>query len=98
MTKEFSYLFGSAMETMIAGGLPAKKAEELLTSLISESDRIVAVIDAEEKVELSDREYDLCREMVSLLAHGGTNEGHAILLTAMLMAAVEERVRKNMRA
>lgn len=98
MTKEFSYLFGSAMETMIAGGLPAKKAEEPLTNLISESDRIVAVMDEEEKVELSDREYDLCREMISLLTNGGTNEGHAILLTAMLMAAAEDRVRKSLRA
>lgn len=57
MTKEFTYLFTSAAETMVAGGLPAKKAEKLLMSLISESDGIVA-----------------------------------------MMAAVEDRVRKNMRA
>ena len=98
MTKEFAYLFTSAAEAMIAGGLPTKKAEELLTSLISESDRIVAVMDAEEEVELSEREYDLSRKVISLLANGGTNEGHAILLVAMLMAAAEDRVRKSIRA
>ena len=98
MTKEFTYLFTSAAEAMIAGGLTAKKAEELLTNLVAESDGIIATMNEEEEVELSDREYDLCWEMISLLANGGTSEGHAILLTAMLMAAVEDRVQKAMRA
>lgn len=98
MSNEFVYLFNSAVEAMAVGGLSSKKAEKLLTNLVAESDGIIAVMDEEEEVELSDREYDLCREMISLLTNGGTNKGHAILLTAMLMAAVEERARKSVRA
>ena len=98
MSGEFVYLFNSAAEAMAAGGLSSKKAEEILTNLVAESDGIIAVMDEEEKVELSDREDELCREVVSLVANGGTNEGYAILLVAMLMAAVEERVLKQLRA
>ena len=92
MSNEFAYLFSYACEGLVAGGMTVASAEKLLTDLISESDRIFNAMYEEETVALSEREYDLSREVISLLSNGGTNEGHAILVTAMLMAAVEDRV------
>lgn len=97
MSNEFVCLFSHACEGLVAGGMTAPAAEKLLTDLISESDRMFNEMDEEDAVTLSEREYDLSHEMIRLLSNGGTTEGHAILLTAMLMAAVEDKTISNLR-
>ena len=95
MSKEFTYLFHNACELLKAGGMTAANAESRLWDLLEEGNACFAA--EEPAVTISDYEYDLSQEIIRLLTTGGVNYGHAILLTATFMAAVEDVVTRRLK-
>lgn len=97
MTKELQFYFQSATDALIAGGLTYSDALNLLTNVIQESSQCIDVIDdysemSDTHISLSEKEHDLCMEIIHYTTKGGLEYNHAILLVAMLMAAIEERL------
>ena len=95
MSNEFTFLFHNAYEGLIAGGMPATEAEELLSDLIAEAS--FCEEETVPHISISDCEYDLSRMIISYLTEGGLGFNRAVFLTASFMAAVEDRVGKGLR-